>query len=328
LPAALRKVPPFPPVAARLLVLLSNPFVSMKDVADVVQSDPRLSARLLQCVNSAQFGFLAPVTYVGHTLSILGLERTRQLTTTLATAAYSQGAQRTDELRRCWEHTVATAILADQIAQGYGAFTESAYTAGVIHDIGRLGLLVAYSNEYNTLIRDAADKCLDLLDYERERFGVDHAAAGRMLAEQWGLPNDFLVVVGRHHDPCEGEELDLLRIVHVACRWADTLGFDVTRPLALLDQDMVLSELPAGVRNRLRFDPEQLRSLIADQVHSYDGAEVMPPLAPAGGEAQSDADTEPEPVAEAIQTYGSSSAVIYYAALLLIAAAVALLLWR
>ena len=45
------------------------------------------------------------------------------------------------------------------------------------------------------------------------------------------LPKEFLIVAGRHHDPCEGEELDLLRIVHVACRLADVLGYDVTRPL-------------------------------------------------------------------------------------------------
>src|SRR5204863_396988 len=124
------------------------------------------------------------------------------------------------ELRLCWEHTLATAILADQIAHACEAFTAVAYTAGIIHDIGRLGLLVAYPKDYERIIRDAAEGCLDLLDFETEQFGIHHAEAGRLLAERWKLPEEFLMIAGRHHDPCEGQELDLLRIIHVACRLA------------------------------------------------------------------------------------------------------------
>ena len=54
---------------------------------------------------------------------------------------------------------------------------------------------------------------------------------GRYLAERWGLPEDLMLVAGRHHDPSEGAELDLLRIVHIACRIADCLGYEVSRPL-------------------------------------------------------------------------------------------------
>jgi HD-like signal output (HDOD) protein len=116
---------------------------------------------------------------------------------------------------------VAPAILADQIAKACGAFVDVAYTAGIIHDIGRLGLLVAYPREYETIIRDAAERYLDLLDFECEQCGVHHAEAGRILAERWDLPAELRVIAGRHHDPCEGGDLDLLRIVHVACRLAD-----------------------------------------------------------------------------------------------------------
>jgi hypothetical protein len=120
-----------------------------------------------------------------------------------------------------------------------------AYTAGIIHDIGRLGLLVAYPKEYERIIRLAAERCLDLLDFEAEQFGMHHAEAGRILADRWGLPEEFRVVAGRHHDPCEGEELDLLRIVHVACRLADVLGYYVTRPLLPRTFNEVLAELPS-----------------------------------------------------------------------------------
>src|SRR5882724_4235607 len=200
----LSKVPPFPPIAARLLVLLANESVDIGEVADLVGSDPTLSARLLQCVNSVEFGLAHPIKDVQRALTFLGLDQTRQITVTLATGAYSKGALGTAALRRCWQHTVATAILADQLARACQSYTDVAYTAGIIHDIGRLGLLVAYPREYESIIRDAADQSCDLLDFESEQFGVHHAEAGRILSERWGLPKEFRIIAGPHHDRLDG----------------------------------------------------------------------------------------------------------------------------
>ena len=271
--SALSKVPPFPPIAARLLALLADEPVQLGDVAELIGSDPTFSARLLQRVNSVEFGLPDPVSDVGRALALLGLDQTRQITVTLATATYAKGTLGSADLRRCWEHTVATAILADQISKACGAFADVAYTAGIIHDIGRLGLLVAYRREYERIIRVAAARCLDLLDYECEQFGVHHAEAGRILAERWGLPAEFLVIAGRHHDPCEGGELDLLRIVHVACRLADALGFDITRPLLPPSIEVVLSDLPGRARERLQTDPAEWRAQIEQRIRSFDQVE-------------------------------------------------------
>jgi HD-like signal output (HDOD) protein len=289
----LSKIPPFPPIAARLLVLLSDESARISEVAELIGSDPTFSARLLQCVNSVEFGLVAPVSNVTHALVLLGLDRTREATVTLATAAYATGALRTNELRRCWEHTVATAMLADRIARACGAFVAQAYTAGIMHDIGRLGLLVAYPRDYERIIRDAAARCLDLLDFEREQFGVHHAEAGRILAERWGLPDHFLIVAGRHHDPCEGLELDLLRIVHVACRMADVLGYDITRPLIPTNMQAVLSELPEHARESLKTPPEELRASIERRIRAYDTADLVSPAAPSGPAAESETNQNP-----------------------------------
>lgn len=268
----LRKVPPFPPIAARLLVLLSGESASLIAAADLIGGDPTFSARLLNCVNSAAYGMVSRVVNIRQALALLGMDRMRQLTVTVAVGAYAQGALRSAELRRCWEHTMATAILSDQIARACGgSFNDIAYTAGIMHDIGRLGLLVAYPTEYERIIRDAAAQCLDVLDFEREQFGMDHAEAGRILAERWNLPEEFRVIAGRHHDPSDGGDLDLLAIVHVACRLADALGYDVSRPLKPLEMEEVLAELPSDARARLRSTPEDMRARIEERLRSYDG---------------------------------------------------------
>jgi len=267
----LSKVPPFPPVAAKLLNVLSDESADISEVAELVSSDATLSARLLQSVNSVEVGLTNSVTSVPQALALLGLERTRQVTIAVATAVYAGGALRTEELRLCWEHSIATAILADQIAEACGVFKASAYTAGIIHDIGRLGLLLAYPKDYERVIRDAATQCVDLLDFEREQFGMHHAEAGQKLAEQWKLPIECQTIAGRHHDHCDGDELDLLRIVHVACRAADSLGYCITRPLVPLDFEAILAELPGVARKRVRLSADDMRAKIQGRLQAYQG---------------------------------------------------------
>jgi HD-like signal output (HDOD) protein len=273
-PVGLKNVPPFPPIAIKLLALLSNSSVEIKEVADLIGTDAVFTARLLQRVNSVQFGLASPVSNIKQAVALLGLDLTRQVIMTHAAGVYAAGALKTEELRRCWQHMVATAVLAELIAEASGAFKDVAFTAGIMHDIGRLGLLMAYPKEYEYVISRATEHCVDVLDYEAEEFGMHHAEAGRILAERWGLPQEFAVVTGRHHDPCEGDEIDLLRIVHVACRLADTLGYDFVRPLIHVDSLTVLAELPAHVADRLRLTPAELCDRIEARILEFDSTKT------------------------------------------------------
>jgi len=266
----LSRVPPFPPIAVRLLAMLADSSVEVNDVAKLISSDATFTARLLQCVNSYEFGLLTPVANVQQAVALVGLIRTRDVVLACATGIYAKAALRTAGLRRCWQHSIATAVLADEIAKSCKAFTEIAFTAGIMHDIGRLGLLVAYPAEYEEIVRTAGEKCVDLLDFEREQFGMDHAEAGRILAERWRLPEELRVVAGRHHDPLGGEELDLLRVVRVACRLADALGYEVTRPVVQVDFETLLWELPPLARARMIRTPAELCSRIEKGILEFD----------------------------------------------------------
>ena len=103
-----------PPYVAKLLAVLANPDADVRKVAQLIGSDATFSARLLRCVNSYEFGLASPVTNIQQAVAIAGLDRTRKITLTQAAAAYTQGALRAGEVRRCWQHSVATAVLADE----------------------------------------------------------------------------------------------------------------------------------------------------------------------------------------------------------------------
>ena len=243
--------------------------VQTKDIADLIAKEPTFASRVLQLANSAQFAFQFPITNIRHAVVLMGLDQVRNATVTLATVSLYRSALQASELNRCWQHTVACGILAAEIAKACGAFQEEAYTAGILHDIGRLGLLAAYPREYQKTVRDAAARSLDLLDYERDQFGVDHCEVGRWLGERWGLPEEFRIIAGRHHDPPDGSVLDLRILVHMACRFADYLGFDVTKPLKPIELDELLAPIPEARRLRLIRDIDHLRRIVEQHLGDY-----------------------------------------------------------
>lgn len=292
-PESFANIPPFPPIAARLIELLSDDNTHIKQLVDLLRADPKLCVELLQRANSAAYGFASRIDSVQDALFLLGLDTVKTLTLTLATGQYAKVARQKPELHRCWRHTLATALLAEELTQASSLAGDQAYTAGLLHDIGRLGLLVAHPREYAELLRSAdqqgqKDDSTYLLDLERRRFGVDHCEAGCWLAGHWQLPQELSAVAGRHHDRAYGSEIDLLKIVHLSCRFADTLGYDVIQTSRPFTFERLRESLPEGMRERLGPDQDALQHSVAKKIDALDprpGEDSDHDRAASGGEA-------------------------------------------
>jgi putative nucleotidyltransferase with HDIG domain len=280
---ALLKIPAFPPIAIRMLHLLANENVAVGELLEPLRADPAFSAEILRRANSAMFGFRSQVNSLQHALVVLGLRRIRTLTMTVATGIYLKRALQFAELRRCWRHTLACALLTEELARACLVHLDLAYTAGLLHDIGRLGLLVAYPAEYSSFLKAAAEvastgEALDFLDQEKETFGLDHCEAGHWLAGQWKLPEEFAVITGRHHDRPSGAEVGLLTLVYLGCQMADTLGFYVVDTRRFPSFEELCAMLPESAQRRFLRDPATLEELIENRLRSYDMEEMSPPL--------------------------------------------------
>lgn len=227
----LARIPAFPPIVLRLLDLLARDDVEIRELVALISSDPAFSAQILRYANSPLFGFRSQIDSLQSALVVLGLGRVRSLSMTVATANHMNAVLHIEELARCWRHMLACALLTEELARSCSAYEDRAYTAGLLHDVGRLGLLLAYPDEYAKLLRNAGRSTLELLDIEHRELGMDHCEAGRELAAHWNLPSDFQIVAARHHDPQAGANIDLLTLVHLGCRMADSLGFWVVEPL-------------------------------------------------------------------------------------------------
>jgi putative nucleotidyltransferase with HDIG domain len=260
---ALANIPAFPPVVLRVLDLLSTEQPDNKSLIREISLDATLSAQLLRMANSPLFGFVSCVNTVHQAVALLGYLRVQSLVMAVATANYMRGGLRTEALAKCWRHSMASAILSRELAQACRMLPESAYSFGLLHDIGRLGLLVAYPAEYSRILKVADRDKVSLLDQEKRLFGMDHCEAGTHLLENCKLPEEFGRVVGRHHDPPDGGPVDSLLIGYLACQMADTLGYSVVTPLKPATLDELLALLPASARAHFPSDPETLERIVA-----------------------------------------------------------------
>ena len=225
-PWALKSLPPFPAVALQLLSLLDDTEAPMKKVVDLLRIDPALSAEILRVSNSALYGLSRRIDNVSHAIVVLGTEVVKRLALTIALGRFSHSFLRNQSLRVCWDHSVACALIAEKLAGAMHQPKDRAYTAGLLHDVGRLALLACYPAEYGNLMTVARENDFDELECERQLFDVDHCAAGEWLGRQWNLPPEFVEAIAQHH-AAEAKDKSMLSIVTAGNSIADTIGFNV-----------------------------------------------------------------------------------------------------
>jgi HD-like signal output (HDOD) protein len=269
-PWALIDLPPFPAVAMRVLNLLARDDVGMRELTREIQVDPSLSAEILTLANSVLFGFRTEIKNVLQATALLGAQRVKAIALTIAMKTYLMESFQIPALLACWRHSLACALLAEDLAKVSLIEKDFAYTTGLLHDIGRLALGMIKPLEYANLLGSSEEKPFDALAQERELFGMDHCQAGRWLTQAWKLPKLFTEVTARHHENPPGGKFDIVAVVHRSCQMADALGFEAVRPLHPVSFQEILQSLPARERGRYKPDPEQLAMNVAMKIASLE----------------------------------------------------------
>jgi len=142
----LSRLPHFRTSALNLLNLAADSEVANAGYRERLPLRSALTTELLLAANSAEFGFRARIETVRHALTLLGLNRVRALASTVACSSMFQKVQRQGDLRGVWAHGVATAVIAESVGSLYGS--PGMYTAGLTHDLGRLGLRLVGGDKY------------------------------------------------------------------------------------------------------------------------------------------------------------------------------------
>lgn len=271
-PWSLRDLPPFPWITTKVLQLFSAPAdeIEIRKLTELIRADASLTSEVLRRANSAAYGLRSQVSSVERAVTMLGLEQVKSLALTAGIGSYMRASMKLAVLRRVWRHSLGVALVAEELAEAFDVRKDQAYTAGLLHDVGRMGLLVKYPQSYADLLSVCLENNFNLMNSECDLFDIDHCEAGAWLAQGWDFPKELIEVISDHHALKHPEGSAMLQLVHLSCRLAEYIGFAVTEPGPEEERERMHEELPEQARHLIDDNLEGLRARVTEKVNSLE----------------------------------------------------------
>jgi HD-like signal output (HDOD) protein/CheY-like chemotaxis protein len=220
--SGLHTLPSIPSNYQGVIRTIHSPHSSFQEIGEAVNKDMGMTSRVLQVANSAYYGYSKKITSPTEAALLLGIETLKSLVRyTHVLNNFPQTPATNAIFDKIWRHSNGVAAVARKIALAQTqneTLAEEAFTAGLLHDIGKLVLASMRPDDYKEVMRRAAEekKAVHLL--ERVKLGTTHAETGAYLLSLWGIPFSILEAVAWHHFPSESKEkkFSALTAVHVA----------------------------------------------------------------------------------------------------------------
>ena len=250
-------LPTLPQTVQRVKDAADDENSSLKDIADIVESDPPIAAKLLQLANSVSYGFPNKIDDIGRATALLGPKETFMVVVSSAILDLTERSTTFDH-QKYWQDSIFCAGLAKSIATVHDASIASpAFMAGLLHDIGRFALAetvpVQYAAINPALIGDA------LVTAERQAFLIAHPEAGYFLASRWGLPPEIATAIRFHHNPeLAGDDLKMVTLV--------ALSATLTECRSEYESDTELPGRSQEFIETLQIDTENVARLYAESI--------------------------------------------------------------
>jgi putative nucleotidyltransferase with HDIG domain len=210
---AINALPTVPGTLRQISLMLEKPRITLDELGRFVSNDPALTTKVLKMVNSAAYGFPGRISSVSHAIMLLGLNVIKGLL--LGVSVFELMQKTMDGL---WEHSLGCACCARLIAQKKKMKEpEEVSVCGLLHDIGKVVLLLGFPAEFRTAVAEADARGVILHEAEKTCFAATHADVGHWLARKWHFPPNLVDAIGYHHAPHLSRQSPLeTAIVHVS----------------------------------------------------------------------------------------------------------------
>ncbi|CAN5841586.1 hypothetical protein BH11PLA1_BH11PLA1_24250 [soil metagenome] len=221
--AQLSSLPTLAPIAARLMTLSSSADAQLDEIITLIEADPALSTRMLSLCRRSDVAAGRSITSVRRAVIHLGLEAVQSALLSVqvyellnqAPAARERRAPQTADAAApapapsmdrvgFWRHSVAVACCAETLARHHRRLKvkpEEAFTAGLVHDLGKLVLDWILPRSYEKAVQLAQSRAISLAEAERRILAVDHHLVGKRLGERWTLPHALQDTMWLHGAP-------------------------------------------------------------------------------------------------------------------------------
>ena len=271
LPWAHLRLPPFPQIALRVLQLAHNENTSLHQLCELISTDPAFASEVLTVANSILYAPRYPCSSILQAVTVLGANTLQGMCITVGVRAYLGKSMGDPALRRLWRHNLACALVAERLGSFGLIDKEVSYTAGILHDMGRIALAVVQPRAYASLLATYRGPAAGILEAERSLFGLDHCETGLQLVSDWHLPEEFGPAVAEHHRARRTDGAwNSAELIKVSCRIADAAGFPAFAGCEAAAYAELLNELPARERRLFNSDVASLSAEITNSIESIE----------------------------------------------------------
>ena len=273
--AYIKNMPSLPTSVAKVFEVCNNLQTSPADLNQVVSLDPVLVGRVLKLLNSAYYGLGQPVTSLTRAIIMLGINTVKNLA--LSTAVMGHLPSKSDssglDMEGFWRHSLCVGVSAKLLAKKRGVdvkMTEEFFTAGLLHDIGKIPLNAVLLKEYMLTVSIADRERISLIKAEKDSLGLNHCSAGALIAAAWKLDGAVRDSIEFHHDyeGYTGDNKDVLYSIAAANRFASIseIGFS---------GDRYPDPLPAEVWDALNVSKDVFDEIVENVNNEIEKAEVF-----------------------------------------------------
>lgn len=228
---AVNDMPALPHVVIRVMELTEDPNSTAQDINAVLNHDQGMTAKVLRMANSAFYGFPRRIATVTDATLFLGFKTVRSIVIAASVSDLLNKEMEGFALApgELWRHSQCVAMAARYIAKlNKFAYVDLAYTAGLLHDIGKVILNDSVKESYHEVVDMAFTRNIPFMAAENEVLGFNHAAVGAKIAEKWNLPPELVEAIAFHHEPEQAKvNKSITAIVHVADAICMAMGIGI-----------------------------------------------------------------------------------------------------
>ena len=224
------ELPTMPSVATSALSIARDPDAEVEQLCHAIQTDVGIAARVLRVANSAVYGRRTVCKNLRDAVTTVGMRTMQDI---LSAAALRSVLDLHDPVaQRLWDHALAVAIAAEELARVTGTVRRGGvFIPALFHDVGRIVFFLGDAVSYDAIVRKEIEpgESGSVGAIEREWYGFDHAETGAVLASDWGLPAEFCDAIRWHHDPASASTGDrLARLIAAADSVVYRIGLGAT----------------------------------------------------------------------------------------------------
>ena len=202
-------LPTLPTIVARMIELADNPKTEMDTLAQLISTDPSLTARILKSANSPYYELSREISTPDTAIVVMGYKAVKEIGLSLSVfdSFKNIGTMKRFDIHKYLEHSVEVGTAARESAKTL--FPDEAgelYVAGLLHDIGKMILIQYMPQDFYEVLDFSEENKIPFFEAEQEVLGITHSEIGYIIAERWNLPEKIAALIRHHHSPADAPE--------------------------------------------------------------------------------------------------------------------------